>query len=646
MDGRLLAAGCRLAAVAAAALAAPSAAAASVLTVASPDDGGTCEADICDSLRAALATAGDGDTIRLPAYGRDYTFKGELPPIARSVSLIGDDATGTVLRAQDGRVLQIGDPQAATDPVVTLAHLQVTGGRSAYGNGGNLLNHAHLTLDHVRVTRGQAGAGGGVANLDGATLRIVHSLIDHNLARSGDALETGGGIYSRGALVVADSTVAFNEARSGGGIALDGSTSVFERVTVARNTASVDAPGGLSIARDASASVAGSLLADNAPGNCARPLPADGYGNLAFPDDCGYGAAPDPQLSAGLVAGLGETPVLTIRADSSAVDRAGACAGRDQRDLARPQGAACDAGAYEVAAPAIDGGPAGATLDRSPSFAFSSPEPGATFECRLDGPANPGDWQPCTSPKTYTALPSGHYTFFVRAARGSAPTARDFAVTATPAPLPAAAQQPPAAQPPPVPTPTATPQPRYGKSVVVRPTRGTVKVRPPGTKRYVALDAVDELPLGSSIDVRKGRVRLYAARDRAGRRQSAQFHAGVFRVVQRGGVIELQLRGPAPRCGSRGDKASTAKKKKRTRRLWGSGRGRFRTRGHYSAATVRGTTWLVEDRCRSTLTRVEVGVVRVRDFGRRRSILVRAGTRYVARKPASRRVQRASSRDS
>ena len=221
----------------------------------------------------------------------------------------------------------------------------------------------------------------------------------------------------------------------------------------------------------------------------------------------------------------------------------------------------------------------------------------------------------------------GHYTFFVRAARGSAPAARDFAVTATPAPLPAPAQQPPAAQPPPVPTPTATPQPRYGKSVVVRPTRGTVKVRPPGTKRY---DAVDELPLGSSIDVRKGRVRLYAARDRAGRRQSAQFHAGVFRVVQRGGVIELQLRGPVPTCGVPRARRSTAKKK-RTRRLWGSGRGRFVRAGTTARRPVRGTTWLVEDRCRSILTRVEVGVVRVRDFGRRRSILVRAGTRYVAR---------------
>ena len=231
-------------------------------------------------------------------------------------------------------------------------------------HGGNLLNYAQLTLDHVRVTAGQAGAGGGVANLDGAILRVAHSLVDHNLARSGDALETGGGIYSRGALAVADSTIAFNEARAGGGIALDGATAALERVTVAWNSALTDAPGGLLIAGGGSASVAGSLLAGNAAANCGRPVPADRGGNLAFPDDCGFGAVADPQLATGLVAGVGETPVLTIPAGSSAVDRAGACTGRDQRDLPRPQVAACDVGAYEVAAPAIDGGPSGASRGR------------------------------------------------------------------------------------------------------------------------------------------------------------------------------------------------------------------------------------------------------------------------------------------
>jgi hypothetical protein len=47
---------------------------------------------------------------------------------------------------------------------------------------------------------------------------------------------------------------------------------------------------------------------------------------------------------------------------------------------------------------------------------------------------------------------------------------------------------------------------------------------------------------------------------------------------------------------------------------------------------VRGTKWLVEDSCRSTTTRVFRGVVVVRDFRRHRTILLRAGGRYVARR--------------
>jgi hypothetical protein len=50
------------------------------------------------------------------------------------------------------------------------------------------------------------------------------------------------------------------------------------------------------------------------------------------------------------------------------------------------------------------------------------------------------------------------------------------------------------------------------------------------------------------------------------------------------------------------------------RRLWGDGYGRFRTAGRYSAATVRGTRWLVEDRCDGTVTRVKRGQVAVEDF--------------------------------
>jgi hypothetical protein len=46
---------------------------------------------------------------------------------------------------------------------------------------------------------------------------------------------------------------------------------------------------------------------------------------------------------------------------------------------------------------------------------------------------------------------------------------------------------------------------------------------------------------------------------------------------------------------------------------------------------VRGTQWLTEDRCDSTLTRVVKGSVSVRDFANKKSVVVKAGKKYVAK---------------
>ena len=81
--------------------------------------------------------------------------------------------------------------------------------------------------------------------------------------------------------------------------------------------------------------------------------------------------------------------------------------------------------------------------------------------------------------------------------------------------------------------------------------------------------------------------------------------------------------------------AAATKKKKGPKavlgKLWGSGKGKFRTNGKYSAATVRGTIWLVEDRCEGTLTKVTRGTVSVRDFKRKKTVTVKAGHSYLAR---------------
>jgi hypothetical protein len=196
---------------------------------------------------------------------------------------------------------------------------------------------------------------------------------------------------------------------------------------------------------------------------------------------------------------------------------------------------------------------------------------------------------------------------------------------------PAPAPQPPAPTPvPPAPTPTPLPPPVAGRNVNATPS-GKVRVKLPGTDRFVDLTAPQQLPVGTSVDTRSGRVTLLAA----GKGGEADFFDGIFKIAQTKGSRPLttlkltqRLRCPKPHRA----RASAAAKKKKSRRLWGDGKGRFRTVGRYSAATVRGTRWLVTDHCRSTTTRVAKGSVRVRDNVKHRTVIVRKGKSYTARR--------------
>jgi Ca2+-binding RTX toxin-like protein len=182
--------------------------------------------------------------------------------------------------------------------------------------------------------------------------------------------------------------------------------------------------------------------------------------------------------------------------------------------------------------------------------------------------------------------------------------------------------------------------PELGESVVVAPDRGIVRVKAPGADGFKRLSGTGEIPVGSTVDAREGAIALTAAAG-GGRLDRARFGGAVFSVHQRGAaapVTELALRGgrfaacPRRTAGSAHVSATAGESKRVVRSLWGNGKGRFRTRGRYSAASVRGTVWRTLDRCDGTLTTVKRGVVEVRDTVRRRTVIVRAGGSYLARR--------------
>jgi hypothetical protein len=259
-----------------------------------------------------------------------------------------------------------------------------------------------------------------------------------------------------------------------------------------------------------------------------------------------------------------------------------------------------------------------------------------------DLPAGP----PVAVTATLTGLTPGtlyHYRLFaVHPGRfGEAAAGAD--ATFTTAPAPAAAPAPPVA-PSPVaaaasPAPAiAAPVAALGSTVVVAPVSGTVRVKAPGTAAFTTLAAGAAVPVGAVLDTRSGTVALTSALT-GGRTQTATFHSGIFEVRQSaksGGMTDIFLRGPAVSCGrsrSTARAAAVAKRKRPQRQLWGRDNGgRFRTHGKNSVATVRGTSWVTTDTCSGTRTTVRSGAVSVRDVHRHRTVLVRAGHSYLARR--------------
>ena len=194
--------------------------------------------------------------------------------------------------------------------------------------------------------------------------------------------------------------------------------------------------------------------------------------------------------------------------------------------------------------------------------------------------------------------------------------------------------------------------PVLGKTVNVEPVKGKVFVKlPRGGKfarasqkgaTFVPLTEARSIPVKSIVDTRKGTVALRTARNRKGKIQSGRFAAGVFQVLQsrkrsEKGLTDVVLKGNAAkfnRCG-RGKSSSTAAhtslSRRAIRRLRARARGRYRTRGRHSAATVRGTVWNMTDSCAGTLTTVKRGKVAVRDFRKRKTVVLTRGKSYLAR---------------
>ncbi len=185
--------------------------------------------------------------------------------------------------------------------------------------------------------------------------------------------------------------------------------------------------------------------------------------------------------------------------------------------------------------------------------------------------------------------------------------------------------------------------------------RGALATSPSLTKgkNFIPLTQARQLPVGTQIDARRGTLALVAAKPQSHGTQTARLGAAIFSFGQAAsgrqkGLTTFTIREglfpgapsyqrcPAGRSATAFDLLRLAVIAKLSNNVLQTlhatdNHGHFRTRGRYSAGTVRGTDWSTTDRCDGTLTAVHRGTVDVLDFGLRKTVAVHAGHSYLAK---------------
>ena len=381
---------------------------ASTIAVTVTTDGGA--GSLRDAITQANTNPGP-DIINLPAgtytlsiagANEDANATGDLD-IMGGTTIIGAGSGSTIIDAAGiDRVFDVeGGPTVLTNMTITNGALPAAGGSS----GGNVRQRfgASLTIQDSIISDGSAAYGGAILGDTGALVITRTELVGNSVSGYPGNSGIAGAIFKGGgSLVLTDSLVTDNHADSnavgivyvtnGLGLSITNSTisnntaesrivvveaqqaqnfaATFNHVTIANNTTvSLGGGGaGLSVNLISPAvlpvTVTGSLFVNNHTGatssNCALsgnggPVIASGGHNLSDDATCtGFtqpGDLNNNQLTTlgALANNGGPTRTLALVAGSSAIDAAGDCTvTTDQRGVARPQGAACDIGAYEV----------------------------------------------------------------------------------------------------------------------------------------------------------------------------------------------------------------------------------------------------------------------------------------------------------
>ncbi|MEM7797591.1 MAG: LamG-like jellyroll fold domain-containing protein [Chloroflexota bacterium] len=369
--------------------------------------------------------AGSGvDTIRM--LGFEYEFTALFDPSAQIGAALPDITSPIILNGNGATLFrQSSSPRfrffvVRGDGHLILNDMTLFGGYPAtpFGEGGAIIvyENGRLTLNRSSLSQNQSDSLGGALYLSsgqGATLN------ESRVSRNSSNGSFGGGIAAFTPITISRSTFSQNGAASGGGLFYGGPALTVENSTFSGNTAATDG-GGLYLsgtavidyatftgntAPDAGGILAGgpltlnrSLITGNGSeidirsggtftgglnliGDSSLTTAQAVIGGSLNPSDLSAasdGTNPTPLtsiLETTLSEMGGNTPTHALVDGSPAVDQIASCPASptvDQRGVGRPQGAACDIGAYEMEGSM-------ASLSGSVSFAGRGAPPSAQW---------------------------------------------------------------------------------------------------------------------------------------------------------------------------------------------------------------------------------------------------------------------------
>mgnify|MGYP000903248679 CR=1 FL=1 len=366
-----------------------------VVNTAVDESDGSCTDGDC-SLRDAIATAANGDTI---TFDGDMTIylDSTLQLFSRQLTIDGSGHTVTVSGDSGGdgspnvQVFYVG---GSSTTVVTLTHLNIisgttvagaagggivlqssgklavisstlSGNSSSYGGGaigstsygtvtvqgctfsGNSASGSYggagifnsfstLIVQDSTFSDNSGEYGGGISNYNGGTVTV------ENCTFSGNSADWGGGINNYATLTVQNSTFYGNSATWFGGGINNYATLTVQNSTFYRNSAAALGGG---ITNSDAMTMSNTLIANSTSGDDCYGLTA-GTNNLVEDGSCSASLTGDPLLGP-LADNGGATQTMAPLPGSPVIDAGAGCLPADQRGIARPQGAACDIGAFE-----------------------------------------------------------------------------------------------------------------------------------------------------------------------------------------------------------------------------------------------------------------------------------------------------------